>query len=310
MKVATAAALAERLGISKRPNSKGWFPMRCPVHNGDNPESLGFKDNGRRPGGSLDVKCWKSCDGDEVRHALQERTNLTLCRCTTCWEASQPLAATNGRAQAPQPRPSTRRPSGPTDSGGYNVGEIWSATYEIPAYELHPARRWLKSFGLWRPGEPLPDGLHWRPDANRNRAGALVVNIAPMTDWQEAWPDTPAPRALALKPLTRDGKGAGPHQTIGVMESGVTVLGDPRESHALGYRQTEAMPDALAVASRWPTTAVCVHGSQGPATDWRTRPHPSVDMETVEELARDLEAEGLPRWEARRHVYALSGAES
>ena len=86
IEIATAADVAARLPALTR-SSGGWYRTRSICHGGDAPDSLAFRDSDRE-GGGLRVHCHSGhCDPIAILHAIQEATDLQVCRCDDCWAA-------------------------------------------------------------------------------------------------------------------------------------------------------------------------------------------------------------------------------
>ena len=280
MEIATAAQVAAALGVRLKAN--GWTPCKALCHAARSDTSLRFRD-ADTTGGSLAVKCWSGCDALDARHALQAATGLPLCRCAACFEAD--------RAARPKPVPRTAQPLAPptTPQRAHTTREDarrrWARGLPIPQAAAHPARRWLAGTGdhgpLWRPELQLPAAVRWLPASRRDtpHVGQVMLLLAPLEEWAAAWPQLPATAAVQvvavdagglqvcdLPPEAVDGRGRPLGQnkrSIGEPSGTVGLLGDPRPATAFGLYGCEGLADALALASRFPDTAMATAGTSG-----------------------------------------------
>ena len=143
-------------------------------------------------------------------------------------------------------------------------GRLWSNSQLIPAGDSHPARRWLAARRLWRPGYPLPQSLRWLPSDGETCAGRLIVCLATVTDWVNAWPGCPTPTAVQTLAVFGDGapgldrpasRGGLAKRTRGKQAGTVFAVGNPG---ADSVRVVEGVADCLAVASRYDCLALAV----------------------------------------------------
>ncbi len=121
MRIDPAAAVADALPFPSRREGAGKWRTRGLCHgSAEKPDSasLIFHDP-EHEGGPLAVHCYKcqprtAADRDRIRHALQNATGLTLCRCDACWQAWR---------QGAQTAPGTRNPRNPTQSNQSNANK-------------------------------------------------------------------------------------------------------------------------------------------------------------------------------------------
>lgn len=152
--------------------------------------------------------------------------------------------------------------------------KVWAEqTLSFPMDPAHPARQWLQDRHLWQDRFPLPAPIRWLPaEAPHFRglhqgAGALVICMAPVREWETAWPHAPAPQAIHLINIGHDGSPSldrpadhvdwqgnsspgrgkrfrGPHQ------GAVLLVGNPHLSDA-DVLIAEGVADILALTSRF-----------------------------------------------------------
>ena len=218
--IAIAAEVAAKLPYPCT-RAGGWYRTSTAIcHGGDNKSALSFQD-GERPGDSpLRVHCHShNCDATAIRHALQQTTDLWLCRCDACFaafKADQPPPGAN-TAPAPvthRPRTQPNRTQQPPKAGRTTAAyaaELWAAAQPSttgPAAN-HPAAQWLVKRDLWPAGEPLPEAVRWlacshprfpRGQPDSATAGALVMAMRPL--------DNPAalPRKVQMVAIDRAGR--------------------------------------------------------------------------------------------------------
>ena len=148
---------------------------------------------------------------------------------------------------------------------------IWASSNAVPPDNSHPARRWFAHRQLWRPELPSPSLLRWREAGARHTgAGSIVALLAAPAAWDNAWPDLPAPTAVQLIAIDRNGnaaldkpqeEGGLGKRTIGTAHGGVVVVGNPLLSDASApVRVAEGLADALALAARYDVPAVATTG--------------------------------------------------
>ena len=215
MRIDPAAAVAGALPFPSRREGNGKWRTRGLCHgSGEKPDSasLIFHDP-EHEGGQLAVHCYKcqprtAAERDRIRHALQNATGLTLCRCDACWQAWR---------QGAQTAPGSRYPRNPTLSNQSNTNrraesrskpksgqsrdgdttayaaQLWAAArVSTGAMQAdHPVAKWLADRALWPPGVQMPDGVRWLPRTydrfphgrpGSAAAGALVMAMRQPSD--------------------------------------------------------------------------------------------------------------------------------
>ena len=178
-------------------------------------------------------------------------------------------------------------------------GKMWADSKPIPAGDSHPARRWLAARRLWRPGYPLPTGLRWLPGGD-TCAGRLIVSLATVAAWADAWPGCPAPTAVQTIAVLADGapgldrpasKRGLAKRTRGEQTGMAFAVGNPA---AEGLRVVEGVADCLAVASRYDCLAVAVMSAGG-----MSRPAPAlVDLLASREAVIHADSDNAGQWAA------------
>ena len=202
-------------------------------------------------------------------------------------QRSPATAATESRGSAaPNPLGNTNLDKRLPESRTAYARRLWNSARPIPATGEHPARRWLAARRLWRPGFPLPAGLRWLPATGQHLgAGSIIAAVATPVDWQETWPNLPAPVAVQLVHVDGDGEPALDRpanaldrneqpspglskRSYGPTTGGVTVLGNPRlPDSAYPVRVAEGLADALGLAARLEGPAIATLGSSGLGAD-------------------------------------------
>ena len=91
---------------------------------------------------------------------------------------------------------------------------------KFPMDPEHPVRLWAEQRNLWRADVPFPrrmtqrgirHTLLWLPESaslfkgQHMGAGSVVAPVAPIADWQRAYPDHPAPKGLQLIAIDSQG---------------------------------------------------------------------------------------------------------
>lgn len=282
----TAAAAAAALPFPSRREGAKWRTRGLCHGHADKPDSasLIFHDS-EHEGGQLAVWCYKcqprtAAERDRIRHALQEATGLNLCRCDACWSAWRSGQPQNRPGPAPIPANKdaerrSKRKSGQNrgvDSAEY-AAWLWEgaqASTTGPAPD-HPPGKWVRRFGVWPDGEPLPDGVRWLARARWDRiaraagrsthpdstaAGALVLAMRPLSD-----PAAPV-RKVQLVAIDQDGGKTlhwpdkrGDKRTWGQAPEAVGILTHwPHVEDLTGYdlHVVEGLKDGLAVLAGLP----------------------------------------------------------
>ena len=167
----------------------------------------------------------------------------------------------------PSSKPPGRAPTGRStsaDSQGRDSEAygrcLWQQSEAVPAGPAHPSRLWMAARTLWRPERQLPDAVRWLPaDTRHQGVGSLIVPLAPLPAWSDAWPEIPVPTAIhtvaidarGQKSVDRAAGGLG-KRSHGPMSGSIFLIGSPLLSESQGpVRVCEGLADALAVASRF-----------------------------------------------------------
>lgn len=360
---------ADALGLRKRGRER---VGSCPRCGGDDRFHVRQGRNG-----SAIVGCRGCIDGES--ETIRKARYGELIRATFPQNGetdNRPRPPLDTRTGATRPGKADKGRSGPTEAQkqAYAV-RLWQVAEDIPIDPNHPARGWLfnRKGGesgpslWWGECQPPPvvrfleafpaEGWPW--SGNPPRCHALVVLRAAPSDWLNAWPDVPSPRAVQV--LCIDGAGrkvspwAGRPDKLSLSATGGTcvVVGDPAFAAELVI--AEGLADALAVASRGFETVLTVLGVPHPsgavfdyARQWgdvtmiadndengvgqraayrmrrdllkhtearvvtlandpaafaETRPLPVLDdPKDLQEMATELQGDGLPRWECYRRA--------
>ena len=112
------------------------------------------------------------------------------------------------------------------------------------------------------PRFPLPDAVRWLPPGPRHQgAGSITAALAPLSAWQDAWPDAPVPTAVHLVAIDAQGKpsidrkeaeGGIPKRDHGPVQGAVFLIGNPAISQTQKpVRICEGMADALSLGARF-----------------------------------------------------------
>ena len=170
-----------------------------------------------------------------------------------------------------------------------HVNDVIRQAREIPMDPEHPVRLWAEQRNLWRADVPFPrrmtqrgirHTLLWLPESaslfkgQHMGAGSVVAPVAPIADWQRAYPDHPAPKGLQLIAIDSQGNasvdrpkevgGLGKRSLAipgGTMNDAVLMIGEARPELAMGIAICEGVADGLAIASRFPQTSVVLLGA-------------------------------------------------
>ena len=176
------------------------------------------------------------------------------------------------RTGATRPGKAAQGRSEPTEARKREyAARLWQKSEYIPLDAQHSARLWLfnrKRSGpgpsLWWGECPPPDLVRYLPAlptegwpyrGNPPSCGALIVPMAAPSDWQTAWPDVPAPRAVQVLYIDKAGRAVKPwgedypdKLSIAPTRGTCVIVGDPMPDGELII--VEGLADALAVASR------------------------------------------------------------
>ena len=257
---AVVDALAARLHAKR---SGGWLRVAGVCHSGRSGTSVAFRVGDR---GGLAVKCFGGCDRLSVLAALGRASGLDL---ETEIATGSPYS--HGRGPTPTQLPAPR-PAAPDKAPASDTARrIWDAAVPIPYDVRHPARRWMAARHLWRGDVTIPPGVRWlrfrdRPDGG----GGIVAALAPVSEWEAAWPDAPEPRAVHTVFVDGTGqpaldrpkvRGGLPKRSYGKMAGSVCLFGQMRGDHDAAV--VEGLADALAVAARLPGPVVTQFGTAG-----------------------------------------------
>ena len=178
-----------------------------------------------------------------------------------------PSSRPPGRAPTGRAAESGRTPrSTSADSRGFDSEaygrRLWQQSEAVPAGTDHPSRLWIAARTLWRPECQLPDAVRWLPaDTRHQGAGSLIVPLAPLSAWSDAWPCVPAPAAIHTVAIDARGQkssdravesGGRDKRFYGSARGTVFLIGNPLLSEAQGpVRIAEGLADGLALASRF-----------------------------------------------------------
>ena len=207
MQIASAATLAQFLPYPVYEKG-GRYRTVAVCHGGVKRDHLLFNDPDK-PGASLSVTCFSGgCDRDDIRHALQALTRLSLCRCDVCY-ASDEIRPSPPPLAASPPKP--RRPL-------EEVQREANKLLQTASLATHPY--------LIRKGFPKRRGLvvgrHLIVPV-RDRSGQLMgLHRIDPDGWKKFLPDTRADGALCI--LGHSAPGAGPLWFVEGLATGLSVL--------------------------------------------------------------------------------------
>lgn len=86
----------------------------------------------------------------------------------------------------------------------FKVGlDLWSQSEPIPFYQRHPVRRWCLHRNLLPGYKELSPTIRWHPEYKR---GVIIVALAPIQDFIDAYPEPPAPRQFHLIAIDKQGR--------------------------------------------------------------------------------------------------------
>ena len=135
----------------------------------------------------------------------------------------------------------------------FKVGlELWQEAKPIPFYQYHPVRRWCLHRNLLPGYKEIPAIIRWH-----EKKHFIIVALAPIKDFINAYPAPPAPRQFHLISIDRDGnkrfafrENTDDKSTWGI--PGVTcmaIIGDPNHNE---INICEGLADGLAISTRCP----------------------------------------------------------
>ena len=148
-------------------------------------------------------------------------------------------------------RPQNRR-SNTGDWDGFEAGlKLWQESEPISYRQSHPVRRWSRNKIAYPGHSELPPTIRWHSEYKQ---GVIIVAMASLQDFINAYPDPPEPRQFHLIAIDRQGQKRFPFNggddkrlwgTPGV--TCVALFGDPKADE---INLCEGIADALAVLSR------------------------------------------------------------
>ena len=148
----------------------------------------------------------------------------------------------------PRPRPKIRHKQQSTSSDMLKVGQkLWEESEAVSYTQSHPVRRWCLRRNLLPGFKEIPPAIRWHKQKSR-----IVVALAPVTDFVDAYPDLPEPRQFHLISIDSEGRkgkafNGDDKRTYG--QPGVTcvaLFGDPDADQ---INICEGIADALATLS-------------------------------------------------------------
>ena len=253
----TAQQWAHALELTRK--GRGAWAGACPMCGGTDRFHVTERDGRARIGcrGCIDGEppdVRRRRFGELVRQVFPDRPGRTL---GTGAVSNAGIAHTRfSRQSGSGPNP----PNSPVVANSGYPARQWAAAQPVPSHADHPVLRWIARRNLWRPMFPLPPALRMLPPDRRyptTCAVQLVIPLAPIHAWIEAWPETPTPTAIQLIAIAGEGgaaldrpadaKGVG-KRTHGPARGTVFAVGHPQSADV---RVCEGAADALAVASRY-----------------------------------------------------------
>ena len=147
------------------------------------------------------------------------------------------------RPQAQNRTPSTRNM--------FKVGlKLWQEAEPVPFYQHHPVRQWCRHRNLFPSYKEIPAIIRWH-----EKKHFIIVALAPIEDFINAYPEPPAPRQFHLISITVDGKKSyafnrDDKRTYGQSEHCcVALFGNPLTGE---IATCEGIADALSLTSDFP----------------------------------------------------------
>ena len=163
--------------------------------------------------------------------------------------------ATRPRPRIHKPKPAPKLSKMPHDSGNFQYGlRLWNESRPVPIDTNHPARCWCT--GLLASTRPVPDAIRFHVEK-----GFIVCCIATLTNWIDAYPQTPTPQAAHVIAIDSRGKKRFPadwngdnKRTFGRVEGcGIFVIGNLGDDT---INLCEGVADAFAIHEREPGAVI------------------------------------------------------
>ena len=133
--------------------------------------------------------------------------------------------------------------------------KLWNEAKPIPFYQHHPVRRWCRHRNLFPGNKELPPTIRWHEGK-----GYIIVALAPLRDFNDAYPKAPEPRQFHLIAITKEGqkrhafKGKSDKRTWGRPSvTCIALFGNPM---AASINICEGVADALSIFARSPGTTL------------------------------------------------------
>ena len=144
--------------------------------------------------------------------------------------------------------------------------KLWSESSFVPLDLQNPARRWFASLHLWHPRVTPPVGLRYLKD--HKDGPCLIVLVAPLSDWIEAFPAIPAPSGIQRILIDCEGRkrfseGIDKY-SLGTIQENFFSIGNTDAKHVT---VSEGVADCLALASRLEGLHICTLGTSGMKAD-------------------------------------------
>lgn len=209
IRIASAATLAAALSFPVFTRGER-HRTRAICHGGDGKANLLFHDPSKA-GASLAVKCFSGhCDSDTIRHALQDASGLTLCRCDTCFRT----AGQDGPAPPPRPHVTPKQPRPLEDVRRETYHWLRGARVDVHPYLVNKGLGHVKGFVSGR----------WLLIPMRNFDDMMIAGLQRIDTegWKQFLPGTHASRAVTI--LGRGGPGHGHQWFVEGYSTGLSVL--------------------------------------------------------------------------------------
>ena len=156
----------------------------------------------------------------------------------------------------PHNRRQRNRRSNTGDWDSFEAGlKLWQESEAVSYHQSHPVRRWCRCRQLFPGYKEMPPTIRWHEGK-----GYILVALAPIQDFIDAYPEPPDPRQFQLIAIDQQGKkraafkGLTDKRTWGT--PGVTCVALFGNPNADEIYVAEGVADALAIFSRHSDTPV------------------------------------------------------
>ena len=161
----------------------------------------------------------------------------------------------SAQTSIPHNRRQRNRSSNTGDWDGFEAGlKLWQESESISYRQSHPVRRWCLHRNLFPGYKELPTAIRWH-----GAKGCIIVALAPIKDFIDAYPDSPEPRQFHLMAIDKHGQKRGAFsgddkRTWG--KPGVTCVAMFLSPNTDEIYIAEGVADALGIYGKHPDTPV------------------------------------------------------